>query len=449
MRSIVHRYVIIALTSAALSTSLSGCGSSGFGGIRGPSAVLQSTDVIPASGNTKLIIDALAHDNGIPTEGFYTSPLYYDVAMAGFNFIDDQCATYFDKLFFVQRDRQFGQQVLAAGSAAAGAVLALTGASTITFGAVASAFGFSSTVVDSVAGSFLFQLPPATTYGFVKELQTAYRQGVNPKYVQTPAAAYHLMQDYLAICLPPNIEARLVDRVANVKVTPQAPMGFGTTPSLQIADRSAPQTRGPTGTGVSGHRPQPQQTIAKPARRAEPAPLSPQISQFFKGYNADLDKPAYIHAVLKKLCVPDADDSNPSDEWAERVRTLISIYENTTDLAVNPNKDGLIDRREGRFIISPDNGPPECLADQLNFYEKVTFPDGKATPRLLAAINMKLNDKCLSDQKDVSLGAIRDDIRALRNNADISSKLTFKGEFVSDQITPDLIAQLPMNCKPQ
>jgi len=116
---------------------------------------------------------------------------------------------------------------------------------------------------------------------------------------------------------------------------------------------------------------------------------------------------------------------------------------------VNPNKDGLIDRREGRFIISPDNGPPECLADQLNFYEKVTFPDGKATPRLLAAINMKLNDKCLSDQKDVSLGAIRDDIRALRNNTDISSKLTFKGEFVSDQITPDLIAQLPMNCKPQ
>ncbi len=67
MRSIVHKPVIIGLISAILSISVSGCGSSGFGGIRGPSAVLQSTDVISASSNTKLIIDALARDNSIPT----------------------------------------------------------------------------------------------------------------------------------------------------------------------------------------------------------------------------------------------------------------------------------------------------------------------------------------------------------------------------------------------
>jgi hypothetical protein len=449
MRSTIHKHVILALTLIA-SVSLGGCGSSGFGGIRGPSAVLQSTDVVLASANTRAIVTALAEDSDISISSLHEDPkLYYGVAFAGFNFIDDQCATYFDKLFFVQRDRQFGQQVLAAGSAAAGTILALTGASTITFGAVASAFGFSSTVVDSVAGSFLFQLPPATTYGFVKELQRAYRQGVNPADVTSAPAAYHAMQDYLAICLPPNIEARLVDRVANVRVTPQAPTGFGTTPSLQVADRLTPQAAGPARSGPAprtGGRLQPQDRVAKPDRGPAPPTLSPKISQFFKDYDPSLDTPAYVHAVLKKLCVPGAEDSNPSAEWADRVKTLIKIYEDTPDLGLTPTKDGLIDRREGDFILSPDNGPSECLPDQKNFFEKVTFPNGIATPRLLDALN-KLKKNDLVDHENVKLSQIRDQIKEVRKLDDVAPHLKFKGAFISNQITQDLCVQI--ECSPQ
>ena len=449
MRSTVHRNVMIGLASI-ISISLGGCGASGLGGIRGPSAVLQSTDVLRASGNTKLIIDALARDNNIPTEGFYTSPLYYDVAIAGFNFIDDQCAAYFDKLFYVQRDRQFSQQVLQAGNAATGAILALTGASTVTFGVVASAFGFSSALVDSVAGSFLFQLPPATTYGFVRELQTAYRSGVKAAEVQSPSAAYHVMQDYLAICLPPNIEARLVERVANTKALPQSPVGSNASPSIRLADRFVQQTSGRVGGGVApqasrqiggtaqaGAKIQPKETVVKP-RRPQPASAPPEMAQFILAYDPARDSLAYVREIFKKLCAPDFPGAGQDrSEWVEKVKALIRIYENTPQFDENDAKpviDGQIDEREGRTILAS----AACSPHVHNYFEKKTFDDGPPDAGFITALFKVLGEPIPEHLDKISLDQLRPKIREANTKLGLSNPT----DFISDQYTPDLEAKL-------
>ncbi len=241
MRTRIFGNVASLFVPTAIALLLAGCGASGIGGIRGPSAVLQSAEVDSGSSNAAIIVNALARDNKIlRPDGGFDYPTYYQVAQAGFNFIDDQCAVYFDKLFYLQRDRQFAQDVLQAGNQATAAVLTLTRASVITFGVVAAAFGFSSSAADSVAGSFLFQLPPATTYGFVKEMQAAYRRGVKPQDINSPADAYHVMQDYLAICLPPNIEARILERVSNARVVANPGSESNPAPTLTVGDRVSP-----------------------------------------------------------------------------------------------------------------------------------------------------------------------------------------------------------------
>ena len=434
MRSTIHRHVMITVTSALLSISMSGCGSSGFGGIRGPSAVLQSTDVVSASGNTRIIIEALAHDNNIPIEGFYTSPLYYNVAIAGMNFVDDQCSAYFDKLFFVQRDRQFGQQVLAAGSAAAGAVLALTGASTITFGAVAAAFGFSSTVVDSVAGSFLFQLPPATTYGFVKELQTAYRKGVNPGYVQTPSAAYHLMQDYLAICLPPNIEARLVDRVADIKVTPVAPTGFGTTPGLQIGDRFPPQAeRTPAAAHVTSHA-GPRRASGSVAEHTGPRPFVEAEGWKNVSPTTAIDVPT-ARAIQKSLCLTESQNGSFNSQTELGLKIFASVNNHKSD---DPQW-----RTQSVILSEPDvlllRNVNRCSSGAKNYLESWLLSSNEAgAPALAADLSKKIREKFNISDVSKSFPSLRPEIMNWRRDLNLENG---PNNLFVDQITPDFVAK--------
>jgi hypothetical protein len=411
---------------------------------------MQRAEVETASSDTKVIIDALAADNNIPVYGVYTSPLYYDVAVAGFNFIDDQCATYFDKLFYLQRDRQFAQGVLQAGSQASAAVLTITRASEITFGVVAAAFGLSSSLADTVAGSFLFQLPPATTYGFVKELQRAYRSGVNPASVTSPSSAYHLMQDYLAICLPPNIEARLIERVANTRALPESPIGGNASPMIQVADRFvvpvirpvAPVLRPvtpavrPVGnkvTAQASRTPQPQETIVKPSRPTGSAP--PEVSQFFLAYDPARDTPAYINDVLQKLCAPAAGQGQPG--WVAKVRALIRIYESTPqfeDSDAKPVEDGKIDEREGRTILAS----AACSRENHNYFEKKTFGDNPPDVGFITGLYKVLGKAVPQNLDGMSLTKLRPDIREANTKLGLSTP----NDFVSDQVTPELEAKL-------
>jgi hypothetical protein len=191
--------------------------------------------------NQAAIIDALAREIGYDHPEDPASKVnYYEVAKAGFNYVDDQCRSYFDEMFFIDRGRSQLKSGLAAAGGTTAAILGITNASTLTMSVVATAFGFASTATDILAGTYLYALPPATTEGLVNRFQIKYRDAAaqTQATINTRAEAYYQIQNYLALCLPPRIEAEVVNAVNGSR--PIAVMGVRTF-SVQGAPPPAPQ----------------------------------------------------------------------------------------------------------------------------------------------------------------------------------------------------------------
>jgi hypothetical protein len=232
--TVLHvRPVLYILLLPIVFFGLTGCND--FGLRKGPPAVIDATAVQAAASNQELIINALAQDAG--------SSDYYRIAEAGFNYVDDQCQLYFDQIFFLDRERSQIKSGLAAASATSAAILGVAKASTLSLSVVASAFGFASAATDIVAGTYLYSLPPSTTQGLVNKLQIAYRaQALKSRAdINSQTAAYHQVQGYLALCLPPRIEAEVI-RSVNASSTQLTPGSSGASFSVQSAGPSPPAT---------------------------------------------------------------------------------------------------------------------------------------------------------------------------------------------------------------
>jgi hypothetical protein len=210
----------------------------------GPAPVLDPVAVDVAVQNQINIVSAFGHDAGIT---IVRSSDWYYVAEAGFNYIDDECASYFDHIFFLNRDRQALEGGLAAASAATIAIMQAAGATGKSMAVVAQAFGFGVIATELAANSYLYQLPPSATQNFVHQMQLAYREGAAAKHllINSPTAAYHQIQQYLSLCLPPTIEARIAEHIASAKAVPDTTSG--NSPSIPIIIETAP---GPTRSDV-------------------------------------------------------------------------------------------------------------------------------------------------------------------------------------------------------
>jgi hypothetical protein len=97
------------LASAAL-LFLVGC-TAGSVGPAHVNPVLNATDVKASTTNSRLVLTALADDNAIYVGD---GGGWYEVANAGFNYVDDQCVVYFDKLFRLNRNREAAKSLLTA-----------------------------------------------------------------------------------------------------------------------------------------------------------------------------------------------------------------------------------------------------------------------------------------------------------------------------------------------
>jgi hypothetical protein len=198
----------------ALAPGLGACVTSPAQRHIGPSPVLDADAVVRSSNRIDRIMTALSQDAG--------GGSMYDVAEAGFNYVDDRCMEYFSELFYLNRRKEATKAGLGAFSQTSNAILAATGATGISMAIVAQAFGLASNLTDIAAGTYLYQLPPATTLTFVKKLQGAFRESAarQRSQVNSPATAYHLIQDYLSLCLPPTIEAKLIEHVSDATAVP-------------------------------------------------------------------------------------------------------------------------------------------------------------------------------------------------------------------------------------
>lgn len=209
---------------ALLSLSLTGCnGAVDLADGIGP--VLSGPSVEESSLNRRGVLDGLRQDAGYGGATFG----WYDVTLAGFNYVDDACSAYFDRLFKLNRRKDAIRSTLSVGGQTTNAILFATEASQLSMAVVAQAFGLASSLTDIVSGTYLYQLPPATTKAFVSELSRAYRTGVDQQrsQIDTPAESYGHIRGYLDLCLPATIEASLVEHVSAAAAVPVPATGGG------------------------------------------------------------------------------------------------------------------------------------------------------------------------------------------------------------------------------
>lgn len=287
---------------ASVTLTLAGCTTYGLEQRHGIDPILNPVAIETAVNNHIVILNGLARDANLPTSA---PGDWYPVAEAGFNYIDDQCRAYFNHLFFLNREREQLKSGIIAASAATAAILSVTGASIASMAIVAEAFGFGATATDLVAGTYLYQLPPATTLGFVKELQLAYREGAAARRneINSPTTAYHAIQDYLSLCLPPTIEAKIAEHISTARAVPDPRTGNGGA-SFGVTVASPPaMTRPEIRSSITGSRiTEATRPISRPIR----APVT--NTDLALGPAERTLQPTQIKDLRKFACLPENGD---------------------------------------------------------------------------------------------------------------------------------------------
>jgi hypothetical protein len=140
----------------------------------------------------------------------------YQVTLAGFNFIDEQCDIYLHELFVIDKERDRLKAGLQAADKMSNAVLATVDVSKTTMAIVAQSFGLSTQLLDVATDSYLYKTNPGTILHIVAELQTAYRANTekNKAFLISHPAVYAQIRGYLRLCLPPTIESKIENALA-------------------------------------------------------------------------------------------------------------------------------------------------------------------------------------------------------------------------------------------
>lgn len=264
----------------------------------GIAPVLNGASVESASSNRQVVLDALRRDAGYGG----VTPGWHDVTLAGFNYVDDACSAYFDRLFKLNRRKDAIRSALSVGGQTTNAILFATKASQLSITVVAQAFGLTSSLTDIVSGTYLYQLPPATTKAFVSELTRAYRRGVEAQKgeIDTPAEAYGYIRGYLDLCLPATIEASLVEHVSAAAAVPVKATGGGSV-EIQIGSVRDPVVAA---------------ALQEPSSVTKPLPpqnVRPEFKRFSDAITLDR-----LEAIQTLVCAPSDGKAGPETDMAIR-----------------------------------------------------------------------------------------------------------------------------------
>ncbi len=230
----MFRSIIFLIAIASLA---SGCSDfqSEFMNRYGPSSVPTGAFVQSAAQRQADVVLAMARGAGYAQQSapnIGDRQAWYTVIMTGFNVVDDACMTYIDDLWILERQKtRVGALITATGAATAGIIAANSHPSAETLVILAQAFGLASAFNTAISDSYLFTQNAATIKKLVRKTTEAYRTDLAKKLpppeteitypIGSPSAAYHHMREYLALCLPPTIQAQIEDLVTNAKATPE------------------------------------------------------------------------------------------------------------------------------------------------------------------------------------------------------------------------------------
>jgi hypothetical protein len=207
----------------------------------GPAVALSEEDVASSVLRQISIMEQLALAADTTKTG---TTDYYQVTLAGFNFIDEQCDAFLRELYMIDVERNRLKRGIDGAQLLTGAVLSASPASKATMEIVAQAFGFAGLLTDTYANSYLMNTRPSTILSVVSKLQNAYQDQTekDKSRINSRPAAYAQIRGYLRLCMPVTIESQINERVVTSKAvsgndaTREATKGPGTTKSVRLAD---------------------------------------------------------------------------------------------------------------------------------------------------------------------------------------------------------------------
>jgi hypothetical protein len=212
-----------------------------FNGRWGPDPAIQPADVATVAQNQLLVLSYLEKSAGfVASDGTLIRQLtaadYAEIAQWGFNIGRQDCEIYLDNLFRLNREKGRNDNILAAVSTAAAAILTGTTTSQKPLSILAAVFGLSIALNDSIFQSYLFSQAPGLVAKKVSDMQEVFRNSVVTGQVKvtTPASAYYAVQSYYHICLPHSIEGVMLQSIADTSAVTPSASGGGSNPGVVL-----------------------------------------------------------------------------------------------------------------------------------------------------------------------------------------------------------------------
>jgi hypothetical protein len=168
----------------------------------------DATQISEYRANQETVLEELKLLAGVETMKEGDKEAWGKFIRAGINYADRQCEQYLHALFRLDRDKKTAvSQIGLLGTAAAG-TLGVVEAAAKEIALTAIGFGLLGSTVDNLSGNLLYELEPSAVRSLVRGLQNQYKQGVVAGY-DNQVVAFSVIQGYISICLPANIEAEV------------------------------------------------------------------------------------------------------------------------------------------------------------------------------------------------------------------------------------------------
>ncbi|MER8855629.1 hypothetical protein NKH94_29285 [Mesorhizobium australicum] len=287
---------------------------------------------------------------------------WYEVTVAGFGYVDEQCSQYLGDLYQIRRGRDHIKNQLAAIASTSNAVLGLTGAGMVAISTTAAAFGLASQMTENASAALLYSMDPSDIDGLLRSQMQAYRNGVAAQRATytSPNVAMEAVRGYLNLCLPVSIEAQIKAAIQNT-VYVATPSNFGV-PGLSRVQSGSPVVGIPSVQDLRENK--------KIVRVPPPSPNSLALNIMVGDLAVTRDQAILMQ---KKLCVGADGDLGKT---GSRTRMAIRVVQ-TEKLGRPPSS--LLD--EATWIAA--NGLPLCDPTiHLNTFEHIALPDATAVTKM-------------------------------------------------------------------